>query len=91
MINPGEVLALIIVVLLVQIAMRMRQESNEVKKSHVTILSGSIFASTLLVRAIDAFMHSSEIRWSAVLGAIGAVVYLASIDPQFSRLLKRTS
>jgi hypothetical protein len=83
-IYPGHFLAALIVLLLVVLALRLQDETTSTRRNHIVICGGALMAFGLVVRLIDVLTHIEHVRWSAVIGAIGVLAFLAS-DQRIAR------
>lgn len=82
---PGHALVTVIVAILVMLALRLADEHTQKPRNHLIILGGAMFAFGAVYRMADVLTNIEQPRWSAVVGALGVLAFVAADQRVASR------
>lgn len=83
--HPGHVLVAVLVAILLVLAVRLADETAQKPRNHLIILVGALLAFGLVYRMADVVADVAQPRWSAVVGALGVLAFLAADQRVASR------
>lgn len=76
--HPGHVLVAVLVAILLVLAVRLADETAQKPRNHLIILGGALLAFGLVYRMADVVANIAQPRWSAVVGGLGVLAFLAA-------------
>lgn len=83
--HPGHALVVVLVAILVVLALRLADETSQKPRNHLIILGGALFAFGAVYRMADVLAHIEQPRWSAVVGGLGVLAFVAADQRVASR------
>lgn len=89
---PGHLLVAVLALILAVLAVRLADETAQRPRNHLIILGGAMLAFALVYRGVDVIQNIGTPRWSAVVGAIGVLAFLAAdqrVASRYGRLWRR--
>ncbi len=91
---PGHLLIVVLAAMLVVLALRLADETAQKPRNHLIILGGAMLAFGVVYRLIDVATHLGQPRWSAVVGGMGVLAFLAAdqrVASRYGRIWRRLS
>lgn len=76
--HPGHFLVAVLVAILLVLAVRLADEAAQKPRNHLIILGGALLAFGLVYRMADVVANIAQPRWSAVVGGLGVLAFLAA-------------
>ncbi len=89
---PGQALVFVLSLILLVLALRLADETDHTTRNHLIILGGALLAFGVVYRIVDVLANLEQPRWSAVVGALGLLAFLAAdqrVAARYSRLWSR--
>jgi uncharacterized protein YjeT (DUF2065 family) len=75
---PGHGLVVVLSCILAVLALRMADETAHRPRNHLIIIGGALLAFGAVYRLADVLANIEQPRWSAVIGALGVLAFLAA-------------
>ncbi len=91
---PGHALIVVLAAMLAVLAVRLADETAQKPRNHLIILGGAMLAFGIVYRLVDVLAHVEQPRWSAVVGAMGVLSFLAAdqrVAARYGRIWRRLS
>lgn len=82
---PGHALVAVLAAMLVVLALRLADETAQKPRNHLIIMGGAMLAFGIVYRMVDVAGHIAQPRWSAVVGGLGVLAFLAADQRVASR------
>lgn len=92
LLHPGHVLVAVLACILLVLAVRLADETAQKPRNHLIIVGGALLAFGVVCRMADVAANIEHPRWSAVVGGLGVLAFLAAdqrVASRYGRIWRR--